>query len=250
MNNHPETYTFRQQYDLAQYCRTGVLNPGLQVNQRHVHHYNRLVRNVVFDALGSAFPLTLDLLDSDEWNSLVDQFWSSHKAATPQIWKLPDEFRKWVEQQQHPLTEKHPFLNELLYFEWLEIELYMMEDLNWPDHTPADDLFNNHLVVNPEHKLIRLNWPVHLKNPNTITTRDKKDWFVLIYREPDTGKVRFIDLAPMTALLTEQIIAGHTAAGVLSALIEAGIQNTPDEKAVTGFLSDLQMSGFIAGKGV
>ena len=71
--------TRHYQASLADYCRTGDYQAIPGVKTAHVHQYRRLVYNVVDDMLQSAYPLTRGLLTEEEWNELVQEFFSGHE---------------------------------------------------------------------------------------------------------------------------------------------------------------------------
>ncbi|HEY0611942.1 MAG TPA: DNA-binding domain-containing protein, partial [Chitinophaga sp.] len=103
------------QSSLADYCRTGAYQaiPGVKTAQ-HVSQYRRLVYNVVDDMLQSAYPLTKGLLKEEEWDELVQEFFSRHACQSPQVWYMPKELYEYIVQQEaHPLLTKYPFLHDL-----------------------------------------------------------------------------------------------------------------------------------------
>ena len=205
MNNLLHKDTYNQQSNLAHYCRTGELLPIKGLTDNRVHHYRRLVYNVIDDTLQSAFPLTVDLLSKEEWNGLVNTFFNSHECKSTSIWQMPFEFYQFVERSELELKSKYVLLEELLLFEWTEIEVYMMEDKTFPAARINGDWLNDSISFNPEFKLLQLNYPVHLKNPNEISKDDAREHYVLIFRKPDTGKVQFIDLSFFFAWLIEKL---------------------------------------------
>jgi hypothetical protein len=194
--------TRHYQSALASYCRTGVYETIPGVRNAHVIQYRRLVYNVVDDMLQSAYPLTRSLLTEQEWNGLVQDFLSGHACQSPQAWYMPKELYEYVIQSAHPLKGRYPFLGELLWLEWLEIALFMMEDravLCGSNGDPVTDM----LVLNPEHQLVHLKYPVHLKEAKYITETDKSDYFLAMFREPATGNVQFMQLSPALARMIE-----------------------------------------------
>ncbi|MCL6099036.1 MAG: putative DNA-binding domain-containing protein [Bacteroidetes bacterium] len=249
MNNllHSDTHT--QQSSLAHYCRTGELLPIKGLTENRVHHYRRLVYNVIDDTLQSAFPLTFNLLSEEKWNGLVNIFFSSHECKSTSIWQMPFEFYQFVERSELVLKNKYVFLEELLLFEWTEIEVYMMEDKTFPAARINGDWLNDSISFNPEFKLLQLNYPVHFKNPNEITENEKREYYVLIFREPDTGKVQFIDLSFFFAWLIEKL---NCADGTLNdSLTDAekifGIEKEILLNNTLPFLEELKQKQFILG---
>jgi len=146
--------------------------------------------------------LTHHLLTPKEWDGLVNDFFSSHPCQSPQIWTMPKELWAWVANKRSPLLKKYPFLDELLWFEWLEIELFMMEDKTTACK-PEGNLKKDKLVLNPEHHLKHFTYPVHLKNAKYITPSDKGHYFLMMHREKVTGKVNFTNLSPFLARMLE-----------------------------------------------
>jgi len=205
MSTQLHNYTQTQQSRLASYCRTGKLNSIDGLTENRVHHYRRLVYNVVDDTLQSAFPLTFDLLTEEEWNELVNFFFSNHKCQSNSVWRMPYEFYSFVEQYDLEIKIKYHFLEDLLLFEWAEIEIYMMPDIPYPEFKLNGGWLSEIIVINPEYRILRLDYPVHLKNPNDISNDDKSEYYVLIFRERESGKVQFMNLSVYFAWLLEEI---------------------------------------------
>ncbi|AQX02209.1 HvfC/BufC N-terminal domain-containing protein [Elizabethkingia anophelis] len=186
--------TFSLQTDLALYCRTGLNEPQTSI-QQHTFHYKRLVYNVIKDTLKIAFPLTRKLIGRKRWKKMVAHFFKSHKCQTPQVWKLPGEFSEYYDKESLPFKKKFIFLKSLLQYEWLEIEVFMMEDV------PIDEFRENKksekdvIIPNPEIKILSIEFPIHLKNIKEITEEDRGQYFVSIHRDFYTKQVKFNDLS-------------------------------------------------------
>lgn len=192
-----KTNTHLYQSALAEYCKTGEFTmdiPG--INTKHIHHYRRLVVNNVLDSVSSAYPLTVNLFGEERFNEIFHAFFSSQPLMDPQIWMMPKEFMTYIQTKRPDLLEEYPVLDHLLMFEWLEIEVYMMEDIPFPKSE------GKAYVLNPEIRLIKLDYPVHLKPTKQITLEDKGDYFVSLHRHPESGNVHFTNLSvPFVDLL-------------------------------------------------
>ncbi|HTC00995.1 MAG TPA: putative DNA-binding domain-containing protein [Ferruginibacter sp.] len=195
--------THEYQSSLASYCRSGKLKNIPGIKKENISHYRRLVYNVVDDMLQSSYPLTYDLLTKKEWNNTVNDFFANHLCQSPQVWYMPKEFYQYIENVQHPLLKKYPFLMELLSFEWMETELFMMEDKPIK-FTNRGSISSNKLVLNPEHRLLNFCYPVHYRTANNITENDKRNYFVAGHRHPD-GNVIFTDLSPSLVRMLEYL---------------------------------------------
>ncbi|MDX1828345.1 MAG: putative DNA-binding domain-containing protein [Lutibacter sp.] len=182
--------TFQYQTDLANYCKTGdyISIPG--VNEKNIKHYRRLVFNNVYDSITSAYPITKKLFGKKKWKKVVNRFFSSQKIQSSQIWYMPKEFKDYVISHENKLLNKYAFLADLLQFEWLEIEVFMM-----PDEIIEYLTETNLYYINPEIRLIKTTYPIHLKKAKNITEEDKGNYFISLHRNKETGAVEFTNLS-------------------------------------------------------
>lgn len=192
---------------LASYCRTGEYTPIKGVRSSNVQHYRRLVYNVVDDSLQSAYPLTYNFLEETAWDDLVQRFFSEHSCQSPQVWYMPKELYEYMTAVQHPLLEKYPFLQELLWFEWLEVQLFMMED-HPAEYRSHGQLEQDKLVLNPEHHLELFHFPIHIKPADQISEADQGHYFLALHREPESGEVAFTALSPAFVSMLETLAEG------------------------------------------
>lgn len=243
------TDTYQQQYELAKYCRTNILDNSLKVRKDRVHHYRRLIFNVVDDSLQAAYPLLNNLLSEEQWNKLVHDFFATHSCQSTQIWKMPGEFYEFIKSNKLQLKTTYPHLDDLAYFEWIEVEMFMMEDMEYPLFNTDGDWVKDKIAVNPEFRLLQLNYPVHIKNSQFITVADKDQYFLLVFREKETGKVQFTDISAMYALVIENIKKGLTLNEILMEL--KGILKFDNTdlmlEQIIPFFNTLKKKGFLIG---
>ena len=187
-----ETDTFALQKDLGFYCRTGLHEPITSI-QKNTSEYRRIVFGVVKDTLKTAFPIARKFLGKKKWKKLVYYFFANHQCKTPQVWKLPLELREFYREHQFPFKEEFPFLSELLHFEWLDIEVFMMEDAEIPEFTIQPRPEQKTIVANPEIKILGLQYPIHTKRAKDITDADIGQYFVTIHRNNIDKQVYFND---------------------------------------------------------
>jgi len=196
--------TYSHQSMLAAYCRDGDDTNLHGVNPKRAKHYRRLVFNVVLDSLSSAYPLTKQLLQNDEWQALIETFFSKHPCQNPQVWKMPYELYEFVERSDLLIKDKYPYLSELLYFEWLEIEYFMLDDKPLR-YTILGNIETSELILNPESGIYHFQYPVHLKKAVEIEFSDKGNFYLAIHRHPESNKVHFTNLSPALVLILEQL---------------------------------------------
>lgn len=242
--------THKQQSTLAEYCRNGEVPTDLiDINKDNLYQYRRLCFNIASDIIETAYPITYSFLDREVWDELVNTYYAEHKCQTAQVWRMPLEFHGYCVEKRIAEKLNVPFLNDLLYFEWLELEVHTMEDIVYPKAKPKGDWVNDQIAINPEHKLIRLEYPVHTTPPAEITPDKKGDYFLLIYREQESGNVHFIDLSMFYTYILENIKNGALLKDILveaNTLFQINDIKLLKERSLT-FINDLKQRNFITG---
>ncbi|MCF6332082.1 MAG: putative DNA-binding domain-containing protein [Draconibacterium sp.] len=244
-----KTETYNQQSNFAQYCRDGKDLAILGAKQERLPHYRRLIFNVVKDAMETTFPISFKYIETEIWDEMVYNFFSWHKCSEPQVWRMPEEFFEFCKSQNYAEKYNLPFLFDLLYFEWLEVELYMMEDIQYPKFKKTENWLTEKIAVNPEHKIVKLEYPVHLEKPFDAANK-KGDYFLLIYREKESGRVQFANLSVLFTFLVENIVlCEQTLEEIFNDILYIFGINDLEMLQTEAFtlLRDLQARGFVLG---
>ncbi|MEZ5016749.1 MAG: putative DNA-binding domain-containing protein [Flavipsychrobacter sp.] len=238
-----------QQKSFADYCRTGE-EPHLEgVTSDRLHHYRRLVYNVIDDTLRTAYPLTNNLLEEEEWDDMVHDFFSNHKCQSHKVWEMPYELYEYLAEVVSPLKEKYPFFLELLWFEWLEVQMFMMEDVENDEYNNEGDFVQDKIVFNLEYTIEQLAYPLHKKRTKDITQDDKGNYYVLIFRDREDGSVQFLDLSVFYAWVLEQLLEQGVTVKELLPIAAQAFQLPEEElqKHVIHFMEVLKEKRFILG---
>ena len=86
---------------------------GLRVYQELVYHrFDEVISNCL--------PFGVKHL-GDKKEKLIVEFMNQN-PKTPYIWQMPNEFREFLKGR---LEDRLPFLDDLLWYEWVEVELFM-----------------------------------------------------------------------------------------------------------------------------
>ncbi len=240
--------THAQQSKLAEYCKTGIKPELIGIIDENLHHYRRLVFNIGIDTIETAYPITYRFLPDEIWDKLVYDFYAEHKCKTPQVWRMPLEFYEYCVEKDLQSKLNIPFLNDLLYFEWLEMEMHTMEDIQYPSYTSEGNWLDNVLVLNPEHKLVKFNYPVHVLAATELEGK-AGDYFLLMYREKESGRIQCMDLSILYAYILEQVQNGGSLQAILTeadSLFQINNFELLKEHALT-FINDLKHRQFILG---
>jgi uncharacterized protein len=240
--------THEQQSKLAGYCRDGIMPELKGVKHENLHHYRRLVFNIVSDIIETAYPITFSFLPKETWDKLVYDYFVEHKCQSTQVWRMPLEFYSYCLDKDIAGQLGHPFLNDLLHVEWLELDVHTMEDIAYPNFTKNGDWFNTKIALNPEYKLVKLTYPVHTTAPTSLLGKEGV-FFLLVYREKESGNVQFMDLSMLYTYILEQISNGELLKDVLveaNNLFQINNISLLKEHALK-FIEDLQQRKFVLG---
>ena len=244
--------TINIQYKLADYCRKNLFPNIPLINHEGIKQYRKLVYNVIEETLESSFPITRKTLTNSDWDYLVSSFIEHHKCISYSIWKMPEEFLNYITKNNFHLKELYPFLSDLLYFEWIEIEVHTMPDETVSQYKKYGNLFSDKLVLNPEFRLVNLNYPVHnVRTKELLINQHKGSYHVLIFRDLETGSVKFYDLSRLFSILINEIIQNSEKTLIESLAELCGILKIDvDENIkakVLDFMKQLLKDGFILG---
>lgn len=92
-------------------------------DKRQLKLYKELVFSRFFEVISNANPILCSIVDEKRLKKAVKKFIKSG-AKTDLIWKVPNEFRKFVKNDK-TIFDGLPYINDLLWFEWIDIELFM-----------------------------------------------------------------------------------------------------------------------------
>lgn len=197
----PETRKI--QSGMALYCRTGSETSIPGVTPNRFHHYRRLIFNVITEHLESSYPITVEYVPSQIWNEMLVEFFGNHACQSYQVWQIAGEFYQYALEANLKAKYNLVFLDDLLKFEWEELRLYNMEDIAYPAYNLQGNIITSPIVINPEHELLHLNFPVHKQTPHKSIS-NPGDYYILMYREKETGKIQFMEISVWHALMIEQ----------------------------------------------
>ena len=234
------------QKQLGEYCKTGENAPNSS-RPDAVTHYRRLVFNIGHNHLRKAFPLTLQLVGKDRFQQLVEIFYTEHKHESPQVWQLPKEFSSFYQEREFPFSTPIPFLRELLKYEWLEILVYMMEDVAPHPFTKKGDAMKDKHVANPELRVLSLQYPIHQKKLNSITEDDKGQYFVSFHRQYTSKLVSTNAITYPHLLILEDLLEQPKSAQELSIHFEQFLPKPEAIEATNQFVAFGLKCGLLLG---
>ncbi|SDZ86335.1 hypothetical protein SAMN05660964_00442 [Thiothrix caldifontis] len=206
----------------AAHLRNPDVNPPpAGVDAQRAGVYVELLFNNVEDFLSNCFPVLRSILDDATWNALVRQFYAEHTCTTPYFREISAEFVQWLTATitSTTLSERLPFLLELVHYEWVEIPL-MLEDSNidW-QHIDADgDLLDGIPVLNPVMLLQSYQYPVH-RISSAYLPNAPDPTHLLLLRNPQ-NRIEFVVLNTVTARLVQLLQEGLSGRAAITCIAQ------------------------------
>ena len=241
--------TQRLQRGFAAHLRNPEANPPPPgIEARRLAVYRELIYANVEGILAKAFPVLTRLIAPPDWQALVRGFLAEHRAKSPYFREIPREMLAYLGRR----GGRHlpAFALELAHYEWVEMALALAE----PNGDQADtdlDLEQNIPVLSPLAWMMRYCFPVHRIAPDyQPATPPASPTYLLAWRD-DGDRVRFMALAPASAMLLAMLKAndGLTGSEVLAAMATRMPQIPADRVKETGgaLLANLREKGVILG---
>ncbi len=242
-----------------------VVEVAPNVDVRKLNAYQGLVQNVFIDTLERAFPITKDALTKlpcylntkdnlptyrSAWDTLVGRFMLDYKHSSPQLWLMPKGLLQYCRNEEIDEIIDVPYLNDLLLFEWIEIELSMKEDSPLPLHRSSGNLAEDKLVANPDFQLLGLQYPV-FRHPTSELLDKKGNYLVVCFRVQSDFSIRFMALSEFFAR-TLEIIAnspteGDKALAIAFEQVETGASKAQALEIGRQFLNQSLKDGLLVG---
>lgn len=221
--------TYGNMQKLSDFVRSGSPQKLNASRADGLKQYRRLFRNNINNTMVQAYPITFEILSKEQWDILIDDFFSKHDAKTPSVWKLPFEFYQFVENNNYSDEFEMPFLNDLMHFEWVEIEVYTMEDNEIEPWTEDGDIIKNPIRINPDYVITQLEYPVH-QYAAKESVKHRGTYFLLTYRTQKSFDVKFIDLPVIQVYFVEKIANENLSAKeIIDELLKKNPQNKAEE---------------------
>lgn len=178
--------------------------------------YRELLFNNVISFVDITFPVAKALLPASLWQQLTERFFADHHCQSPFFYDISLHFREFVAALDWPELAEHPWLTELLHYEWMELAVDIADVPN-PSVAPGCVLADAS-VWQQTGAAIRLAmpaWPLAYQWPvahwNTETTDlSPAPQAVVLWRNAD-DQVRSLIIEPLAAWLIERIQLGEHA---------------------------------------
>lgn len=224
----------------TKYCKTGKRPPSVLTGKEGLKVYHQRVHETIKEHLAHVFRVTKRTLSAKQWDEITSEFIAKEEINTPYISKMPGVFLAFARKGEWDKKLGIPHLIDLLDFEWLEIEIYMMPDPLLENYRREGKTLDDVLYINPESRFATYSYPI-FERISAKKPPEKGVFPLMAYRHPETGKVHFVALSSFYLRTLDLINTSGLSAREALALA-ANEFSIPAAKALkTGerFLSDL-----------
>lgn len=185
-----------------QFC-DWIRDPELELPHNFTAHRMQVYRDLLFNNICSfinlVFPVARAMLSEQQWQQLLAEFFQKSQCQSPLYNDISLQFREYLSEQQHPILQQYPWLEELLQYEWLELYLdtveietsILAEDQDWQLTTQVWILAYQYPVYC---------WTVTMK----LEQVEQAPSAIMVWRD-DQDRVCIEPLSPLFAVMIEQI---------------------------------------------
>ena len=195
----------RVQEEFCAHLRDPRHNPRPEdVEERRMAVYRDLFFKNIQGFVERSFPVTARLLGPDTLRELSYAFFSQHGCRTPYFHKIGQEFVDYLSREHVGEPDVPPFLAELAHYEWTDVRVRLSTEAVPRDLAridPDGDLLEHPVVLSPASELCVYAYPVHrINRSHQPQQKPENPTFLFAFRN-SAGKVRFMELNPVTARL-------------------------------------------------
>jgi hypothetical protein len=178
--------------------------------------YRRMVRQRLCDCLDSTFPRTRALVGEEAWRAIVDRFFDAAPPTTRYLRAVPGELAAFLPHAiESTSIDAPPWTIDLARHEWALLEVAVFADERGAEETEEviELRMDRPVVLAPAHRLLRSKWSVHRVPAPEDASLDVSsvvagDFAVCLYRDPESHRVRALELTPVAAAILEEIEKG------------------------------------------
>ena len=182
------------QYAFTANMRDATQSAPNDVEPRRLAVYQELLFNNVNEILKQGFPVLHSILEEQQWDNMVRDYFATHQAKTPLFYKIPEEFLAYLQYERHVASDP-AFLLELAHYEWMELVAELADDkIDESGYEREGYLLKGKPVLSPFVWLLQYQFPVHQIGKNyQPDTMPENSTLLVVYRTLQ-DKVKFMEL--------------------------------------------------------
>ncbi|MGB6327823.1 MAG: hypothetical protein WBF48_02755 [Halarcobacter sp.] len=171
-----------------------LLNQEEGFENTAINVYQKLVLIRYIEVIKNSFPLFIDEISQNKLEKSVKAF-MKNSPKTPFVWQIPNEYRKFVKKAK--LFDDKKYLYELMYYDWIEIEIYMKE---YKFKKQKKFSYKEKYILSKSARIKRFKFDIINKEYKT-----KRENFVAIYQNFKTIDVVYREINQLIFLILKKI---------------------------------------------
>ncbi len=181
-----------------------LLNQEEGFENTAINVYQKLVLIRYIEVIKNSFPLFIDEISQNKLEKSVKAF-MKNSPKTPFVWQIPNEYRKFVKKAK--LFDDKKYLYELMYYDWIEIEIYMKE---YKFKKQKKFSYKEKYILSKSARIKRFKFDIINKEYKT-----KRENFVAIYQNFKTIDVVYREINQLIFLILKRINKKQSLSDVL-----------------------------------
>jgi hypothetical protein len=172
--------------------------------------YRELITSRMFDVLKNICPVTFEILGEENFWELLWGYLREDPPSSEILRELPRQVAEYLKEFPNPLLENHPYLAELIEYEFLEVRMmFFPED--------EEKTQKGKVRINPAHALETYRWPVHFLSREYCQKKNipAGTYHLLLWRDPRDLKVQFMEVNVLVASMVRLLEKGQKAVPAL-----------------------------------
>lgn len=171
-----------------------LLNQEEGFENTAINVYQKLVLIRYIEVIKNSFPLFIDEISQNKLEKSVKAF-MKNSPKTPFVWQIPNEYRKFVKKAK--LFDDKKYLYELMYYDWIEIEIYMKE---YKFKKQKKFSYKQKYILSKSARIKRFKFDIINKE-----YKRKRENFVVIYQNFKTIDVVYREINQLIFLILKRI---------------------------------------------
>jgi len=204
-------------FDLITKQKENPNNSAYKVYQKLVYfRYEEIVKTTFIEFC--------KCVSQDELEVSIYEF-LKNPPSTPFVWQIANDYRKFV--KKHKLFHDRKYLYELLYFDWIEVEIYMKEYKKIKKNTFSWD---KNYILSKWSRTKQFKFDIINKD-----YKEKRDNFLIIYYDFKSDEVLFREINQFIYVLVKRL---NKKKSLKSLLEELCIENELDLNEAMSILEE------------
>ncbi len=180
--------------DIEQRFFDNLLSQNEEVANSAVAVYQKLVYQRYYEVIQNSFPLYLELIDERDLEKTIKAFMKD-TPETPFVWQIPNDYRKFVKKNKFFHDKK--YIYELLYYDWIEIELYMKE---YQEKKQKKFSYKNSYKLSQSARIKKFKYDLINKE-----YKRKRENYLVIYYDFETNDIIYREINPIIYYLLKSL---------------------------------------------